>query len=236
MRTGEGSSPSAGARSPRRSRPGYGSAAGNGAGPAGPRGFESRLLRTVFSAPRPYSSAGERRLHTADAPGSIPGAGTGLRAEVVAVAQLVESAGSWPRRSPVRVRSVTLTRVVDGGTSSGPQTVALVADLGRHQGRAPCPRSSADRAPDSGSGAAGSIPAGDTHGRMPEWSGARLQNGTRRFESGFGLQRCHPLWSVPQESVGCSTAPHTGGLPGSTPGPATTKSPHRTPRPALAEW
>lgn len=23
---------------------------------------------------------------------------------------------------------------------------------------------------------------------MPEWSGARLQNGIRRFESGFGLQ------------------------------------------------
>ena len=30
------------------------------------------------------------------------------QAEVVAVAQLVESAGSWPRRSPVRIRPVTL--------------------------------------------------------------------------------------------------------------------------------
>ena len=67
--------------------------------------------------------------------------------------------------------------------------------------------------------AGGSIPPGGTHDPVTEWPGAGPQHQSRRFESGRGLDAIHCGRS--RESVRVSAAPHTGGPPGSTPGPAT---------------
>jgi hypothetical protein len=64
---------------------------------------------------------------------------------------------------------------------------------------------------------------------MSEWSRSwSATPDTRRFDSGCGLVR-HPLW-LSQAGAGCPSAPHKGGAPGSTPGPATDGRDHRSAR------
>src|SRR5262245_12456050 len=64
---------------------------------------------------------------------------------------------------------------------------------------------------------------------MSEWSRSwSAKPDTRRFDSGCGLVR-HPLW-LSQAGAGCPSAPHKGGAPGSTPGPATDGRGHRSAR------
>ncbi len=61
---------------------------------------------------------------------------------------------------------------------------------------------------------------------MSEWSRSwSAKPDIRRFDSGCGLVR-HPLW-LAQAGAGCPSAPHKGGAPGSTPGPATDGRGHR---------
>jgi hypothetical protein len=78
---------------------------------------------------------------------------------MVAVAQSGQSAGLWSRMAPVRIRSVTLLRVVS--IRSAPRSVkpSPSAVPVRIRGCAPGLRSSGDRAPPSGGGSAGSNPA-----------------------------------------------------------------------------
>ncbi len=112
------------------------------------------LVRVQPPEPRPCSSAVERRDHKAQVRGSTPRAGTGplLRAEVVAVAQW-QSAGLWPRRRRVSTGQSPHTWVRHrrrGGAAC--KAVACSAQRVRIPPPAPCPRSSADRAPASEAG------------------------------------------------------------------------------------
>lgn len=119
---------------------------------------------------------------------------------------------------PVRLRPVTYAcrgRLVARRSVKPLPCACLV----RAQGHAPCPRSSADRAPSSDGGwrwfdsSRGRARRSDRSGWAP-----RLQSVRCGFKSRLRLDaiRC-----APQGDVGCPSAAHNGGLPGSTPGPAT---------------
>ena len=137
----------------------------------------------------PCSSTEEHLVHTEEAGGSTPPAGTvsdpgrhqgpacgagirGFESRQTPHARRGRRHAPWPVKPALRQTWV--------GTRDAHH--ALVAQRIEH------------RPPTAG--AAGSSPAGGTHGRMSEWSRSwSAKPGTRRFDSGCGLVR-HPLWTI----------------------------------------
>ena len=163
--------------------------------------------------PSPGSSTEERLSYKQEVRGSTPRSGT-----VVVVYRLCtrdcgsRGPGSTPGSHPTGARR----RWRVGPACKAGALLRGFESLGSH----PCPRSSADRAP-------GSEPEGREfesrrgyarpHVRVVKELVCKTRH--RRFDSGCGLVR-HPLW-LSQAGAGCPSAPHKGGAPGSTPGPAT---------------
>lgn len=173
------------------------------------RGFESLPLRQraaahlvgetcLMSRPRrvrspggarrscPCSSVGERPAHTRKAPGSSPGAGTrgGCSAAVGAPGCGPGTRGFESRRSP----QGSVGQVVS------PAACKAVAQAWRFDSSRShfCPRGATEARGPPKAEAAGSSPAGDAHGRLPEWLGSGLQHRLPGFESPAGLDaiRC----------------------------------------------
>ena len=167
--------------------------------------------------PSPGSSTEERLSYKQEVRGSTPRSGT-----VVVVYRLCtrdcgsRGPGSTPGSHPKGARRRWR---VGPARKAGASLSGFESLRSHHTLVAPHPRSSAEHQVPNLTAASSNLAEG-THGRMSEWSRRwSAKPDTRRFDSGCGLVR-HPLW-LSQAGAGCPAAPHKGGAPGSTPGPAT---------------
>jgi hypothetical protein len=160
----------------------------------------------------------ERRSYKAEVGGSTPPAGTQDHGVCGVPAVHAKLWPWWSRIVPGQTPQARRGRRV-ARRSVEPLPLACLV---RGQGRAPRPRSSADRAS-----------ASEVEGRWfessrgcvavcPSGQGLRLQSGCMSVQLRLRLQpavRC----GAPREGAGRPPATHDGGVPGSTPGPATYK-------------